>query len=153
MPNKERYGKQSPEQREAGRKSARAHAKRKYDRDPETNREQTRKWRLTHPEWQLWYGTKKRAKKLGLDFALEVSDIVIPERCPLLPEIVLQVRTGTAKGGAGPNSPSLDRIDPTKGYIRGNVWVISWRANKLKSDSTLEELERLTSNLRAKQGS
>lgn len=145
------YGELSPEKKETAREIARASAKRAYDRDPEANRKQTRKWRLTHPEWNLWYGAKRRAKKLGLVFDLQVSDIVIPKRCPLLPEIVLRVREGTAKGGAGPNSPTLDRIDSSKGYTKDNVWVISWRANKLKSDATLEELERLVSNLRAKQ--
>jgi hypothetical protein len=46
------------------------------------------------------------------------------------------------------NSPSLDRIDTSKGYVKGNVWVISWRANKLKSDATLAELESIVLALR-----
>jgi hypothetical protein len=35
---------------------------------------------------------------------------------------------------------SLDRIDSSKGYIKGNVWVISLRANRIKNDSTPQEL-------------
>jgi hypothetical protein len=46
-----------------------------------------------------------------------------------------------------PNSPSLDRIDNTKGYVPGNVWVISWRANDLKRNATLEELKLLVAAL------
>lgn len=42
------------------------------------------------------------------------------------------------------NSPSLDRIDPSKGYVRGNLAWISERANTMKHDGTLEELEKLT---------
>ena len=51
---------------------------------------------------------------------------------------------------ACPNSYSLDRIDSSKGYIPGNVWVISRRANAIKSDATLEELELLVKNLKEK---
>lgn len=37
------------------------------------------------------------------------------------------------------NSPSLDRVDPTKGYIPGNVRIISFRANCIKNNGTAEE--------------
>jgi hypothetical protein len=46
------------------------------------------------------------------------------------------------------NSYSLDRIDSNKGYVKGNVWVISRRANVIKNNATLEELELLTNNLK-----
>lgn len=47
-------------------------------------------------------------------------------------------------------SPSLDRIDSSLGYVEGNVWVISTRANRIKSDATLEELKLLVAALEAK---
>lgn len=43
-----------------------------------------------------------------------------------------------------PNSPSLDRIDPERGYVKGNVWIISHRANTIKNDATHEELKLVT---------
>ena len=50
------------------------------------------------------------------------------------------------------NSYSLDRIDSNKGYIKGNVWIISNRANTIKNNASLEELELLMSNLKKKLG-
>ena len=41
------------------------------------------------------------------------------------------------------DSPSLDRIFPESGYTKGNVRVISWRANWIKNNSTIEEIEKL----------
>lgn len=83
----------------------------------------------------LWYRAKTRANKSQLSFTLELKDIIIPKKCPYL-KIPLKI----GEGYATPNSPSLDRIDNFKGYIPGNVQVISWRANSLKQDATLQEL-------------
>jgi hypothetical protein len=93
----------------------------------------------------MWSRAKYRAKQKGLDFTIEQKDITIPDVCPLL-GIPLVCHRG--KGSQKGNSPSLDRIDPTKGYIKGNVWVISNRANTLKNDATLQELELLVENLK-----
>ena len=49
--------------------------------------------------------------------------------------------THSGSSGGRFNSPALDRIDNTKGYIRGNVWVISHRANQMKVDANIEELK------------
>jgi hypothetical protein len=38
------------------------------------------------------------------------------------------------------NSPSIDRFDNSKGYVKGNVWIISDRANRLKSNLSKEDL-------------
>ena len=79
---------------------------------------------------------KHRAKKKGLPFTIRLSDIVIPERCPVL-------GFPLERCGKRPreHSPSLDRIDNALGYVPGNVAVISQHANHLKSDATIEELE------------
>ena len=78
---------------------------------------------------------KHRAKKKGLAFDLTVDDIEIPSHCPVL---AIELALGHDK--PGDNSPSLDRIDPKKGYIRGNVHVVSYRANRLKADASFLEL-------------
>lgn len=56
---------------------------------------------------------------------------------------VLGIPLYTNRGKAGPNSPSIDRIDNKKGYILGNVQVISYRANMLKGDASIEEVRRV----------
>ena len=73
---------------------------------------------------------------------MELSDIVIPDVCP-----VLGIKLDCAAGLKADALPSLDRIDSSKGYIKGNVWVISWRANQLKRDSSLGELRMLVAAL------
>jgi len=87
---------------------------------------------------------KNRAKKQGLAFDLVESDIVIPAICP-----VFGRKFEKGKRGFNSNSPSVDRFDPVKGYVRGNVRVISWRANCLKRDATLEELRKVVAYMEA----
>lgn len=83
---------------------------------------------------------KERAKKAGVPFELTESDILIPSYCP-----VFGVKLERALGskGAGPNSPSLDRIIPSRGYVPGNIVVISFRANAAKGDLAADELVAL----------
>ena len=73
------------------------------------------------------------------------------DTCPIL-EIPIQWNIGKYRGQglakAGQcwqsnDSKSIDRIDSTKGYIKGNVLIVSWRANKLKGDATLEEMVKM----------
>ena len=88
---------------------------------------------------------QRRAKKRGLEFDITIDDIVIPDYCPLL-GMKLEVNTQ----GAQYNSPSLDRIDSSRGYTKDNIWVISHRANTVKNDASLEELINLVYNLKTK---
>jgi hypothetical protein len=100
---------------------------------------------LSHTiEYRLWKSSKTRAEKKGWDFDIELSDIKIPQICPLLK--ISLVRHSTRDRHY--NAPSLDRIDSTKGYTKDNVWVISHRANQIKNDASLEELEKITLNLK-----
>lgn len=126
--------------------------KKEYERglkkDPlflEKKRIYKREYNLKNPEAKLVWNSKNRAKKKGFDFNIDVSDIILPEFCPLI-GIPLYSKGGVIID----NSPSLDRIDSKKGYVKGNVWVISHKANTMKSDATLEELELLVNNLRKK---
>ncbi len=88
--------------------------------------------------YSLFWVAKSRAKKKGIEFSLSVEDIAVPDVCP-----VLGIPLYTNRGKAGPNSPSIDRIDNKKGYILGNVQVISYRANMLKGDASIEEVRRV----------
>ena len=91
---------------------------------------------------------KARAKAKGLDFNLTLDDILIPDVCPVL-GIRLEFAMGAGrKALAAGNSPSVDRFDNTKGYVKGNVRVISNRANILKGAATLDEMERIVAYMR-----
>jgi hypothetical protein len=81
-------------------------------------------------------GAKRRARKMNLPFDLKIDDIKIPDVCPAL-GIPIYPGDGTTHDG----SPSLDRIIPELGYIKGNVVVISHKANRIKSNGSLSDLE------------
>lgn len=98
--------------------------------------------------YKMFHRSKSRALAKGLEHTITIEDIKIPDKCPLL-GIELKDNTGNGKGNCK-DSPSLDRLDSSKGYTPDNVWVISNRANEIKSNATLEELELITANLRAK---
>jgi len=66
--------------------------------------------------YYMLFAASKRAKKKGLIFSLSEEDIIIPSTCPLLG---IPIMKGDKK--ISPNSPSLDRIDNTKGYIKDNI--------------------------------
>ena len=85
---------------------------------------------------------KARAKKKGIPFDITIEDFILPEKCPLL-EIPLTVGYGSSQE----NSYSLDKIIPDLGYVKGNVWVISNKANMIKNNASLEELQLLVNNL------
>lgn len=89
---------------------------------------------------------KSRAKQKNMEFNLSVSDITIPKYCPILG---IQLMYATGRGGDW-NSPSLDRIDNSKGYIKGNIQVISKRANIIKNDATVDEIEKVYLYLKSK---
>jgi hypothetical protein len=98
--------------------------------------EKRRIMRLLDREALLIHNAKSRAKKNGIEFDINISDIIIPEVCPYF-GIPLFVNQG--KCGPCDNSPTLDRIDSSKGYVKGNVEVISMRANTIKNSGTSEE--------------
>lgn len=89
------------------------------------------------PVIKMWRRAKARAKTRNLEFNIAVSDITIPQYCPVL-GIELKVHRG--RSGGESNSPALDRIDNSKGYIKGNIVVTSHLANMMKNSATNEEL-------------
>lgn len=87
----------------------------------------------------MYNTTKSRAKAKGVPFDIEITDIVIPDFCPVL-GIPLE-----SSGKITDNTPSIDKLVPTLGYVKGNINVISFKANRIKNDSTPEELEAVLS--------
>ena len=87
---------------------------------------------------------RKRAKKNNIPFNLTEdylksiypSDMI----CPVLG---FEMSVGLDENGWADTSPSLDRIIPEKGYVQGNVVVVSMRANTIKRDATSEELRKV----------
>ena len=78
---------------------------------------------------------QQRAKEKNIDFSLSVEDIASPPLCP-----VFGFELERNKGIPKYNSPSVDRIDPTKGYTKDNIQVISQLANSMKQNATKEQL-------------
>ena len=110
-----------------------------------------RKWRKDNPQKQRNYKAKQRienpakdmlrmlkcqAKRKGIPFNIEESDInPLPTLCP-----VLGIKLDYSAHSLQDNCPSVDKIVPTKGYTKGNIKVISLRANRIKHNATPEEL-------------
>lgn len=136
----------TPEMVEAAREAERLRKAAYRARYPEKARAQMRKAsrlrQRTVPDL-LWRAAKKRAKDARIPFSITRADVVVPDACPAL-GIPLE------RGGgyeARDNSPTIDRIIPSLGYVPGNVAVISFRANRIKSDATLAELRALVAFL------
>lgn len=90
------------------------------------------------PRLRMLVTAKHRAKKRGLSFNLTLADIgVMPLICP-----ALGIPLGSQHGRD--NRPEIDRLIPSKGYVRGNVAIISARANRIKNDGTLDDLTKIT---------
>jgi len=111
--------------RQANREKINACSRKNYYKNPVTN---------------LFINARSRSREKGIEFTITKEDIVIPKTCPLL---------GTPiKIGGGDWAPSLDRINGDLGYVPGNVMVVSFRANYIKSNATYQELEILAANLK-----
>jgi DNA-directed RNA polymerase subunit RPC12/RpoP len=89
------------------------------------------------PEVRMYRRAKSRAKERGHEFTLSKEDVVIPTHCPVF-GMPLVVHSGRSGGKA--DSPALDRIDNSRGYVKGNVQVLSHKANVMKADASREEL-------------
>ena len=88
---------------------------------------------------------RKRARDRGLPFNLETSDLIFPEKCP-----VLGIKLMNNRGKAKDNSPSVDRIIPSSGYTKGNICIISHRANLLKNSASVAEMEAILTYMKSR---
>lgn len=100
--------------------------------------------RLQNPSASWFNSVKSRSAQNGTEFSLERSDFVYPPYCPVLGIPMEQQLAKSGKRGRGSdNSPSLDRIDNKLGYTPENTVIVSYRANRIKSDASIEELRRV----------
>jgi hypothetical protein len=79
---------------------------------------------------------KARAKKQGIPFNITEDDIRIPSVCPALG---IPLVNFTSRGPTD-SSATIDRVDPTKGYVRGNIAVISSLANRIKNNANATDI-------------
>lgn len=109
------------------------------------NRDATNGKRRRDPIRNLVATARARAKKSGLEFSITEADLTIPEFCPVL-GTKLTYGLGWGQGQSltvRDTRASLDRIDNSKGYVPGNIIVVSYRANRIKSDATTTELLKI----------
>lgn len=123
-------------------------AKRKEERrnNPELRAyevEKIRGYRQKNPEKYMFQTVRNRAKDLGVPFNITVEDIKIPEFCPILGVKL----TPNCLGKKNLYVASLDRIIPELGYVKGNVAVISKKANMMKHNASLEEIQLFAKNI------
>lgn len=86
---------------------------------------------------------KSRAKKEGIPFSITEDDLVKVSHCPVLGLEIVYNEPGDSNGRPRPEAASLDRFIPELGYVPGNVYIISWRANELKKNGNLEEFKAI----------
>lgn len=86
----------------------------------------------------LFNAAKKRAKDSNLDFNLDLDDILLPKYCPVLG---IELKFNNIQ--ACDNSYSIDRIDSSKGYIKNNIQIISFKANTIKNNASFADIEKL----------
>lgn len=95
-----------------------------------------REWDHNNPVKAMLQRARRRAKDFGLLFSLKEEDVVIPSLCPVLGIKLM-------RGDAADCAPSLDRINNELGYVPGNVVVVSFRANRIKGNATIDELQKV----------
>lgn len=108
-------------------------------------RERQRIKRQMYPEKYILSNAKNRARREGFPCTIVLEDIVVPDICPIL-GIPLAFNFGGKS--ISDNSPSLDKIVPELGYVPGNIRIISHRANRLKSNLTIDEILKLAAYIR-----
>ena len=119
---------------ECSRKYSKEKAKKYYRAKP------PKKGTYNTIENTLLISAKNRAIKKGIEFSIDYKDVVIPDRCPVLGIKINRFLEDTSQSNKSrASSPSLDRLDNSKGYVKGNVAVMSYRANVLKGQGTSKQ--------------
>lgn len=98
--------------------------------------------RVERPDRHIFFRLRVKCKRENIPFDLNMEDIIIPNLCPLL-NIPLNIH----ENGSSFDTPSVDRIDPSKGYVKGNVWIISSLANRMKQNANKDQLITFAKNI------
>lgn len=121
-----------------------------YKRNIMKRKKQDQEYYKNNIARQMFNSSRRRARIKDIPHNITIEDIqkeidnIKNEKdeyiCPVL-NIEICINTGTKRKYN--DSMSLDRINNSKGYIKGNICVISWRANKLKCDASIEEIKNM----------
>ena len=98
-----------------------------------------------NPIPQLISGFRNRAKKQNVPFNLTVDDMkdLIKNAADICPALGVKMEIAKLYANDSNYSPSFDRIDPKKGYTKNNIVIVSNRANRIKSDATVDEIRKV----------
>ena len=110
----------------------------KYCREKKKEHYSTEKRRESYKKnihQEMFYSAKTRANNKKISFTISKEDVIIPDKCPVF-GITLDSRDRL-------HAPTLDRIINDLGYVKGNIKVISAKANRLKNNGTIEEFEKI----------
>lgn len=123
-------------------------------RMPASVREHSRRyhkaWRELNPLRSWLHGAKSRATLKGLEFDISLDDLKpLPKKCPVL-GLKLDYSLQKGRGMSTPEKATLDRINNKKGYVKGNVRVISAKANRIKSNMSRREASAVFQYLEGK---
>ena len=87
--------------------------------------------------------SKYCAKRRNIEFSIKYTDFELPEVCPILG---IKLEYGAGHDGNAPQHATLDRIDNTKGYVPGNVMIVSRLANAMKNEASFNQLQTFITN-------
>jgi hypothetical protein len=105
-------------------------------------------WEKRNPQHTMLQRSKSGAKSRGLEFTITMDDLTWPTHCPILGIELCYDRD--KKKPHRDDYPTFDRWDNSKGYVPGNVFVISWLANRMKWHATVEQLEAILRYMKEK---
>lgn len=132
--NRKRINEYARQYREQNPDLVRAQARERYERQKANNIRSL-----------ILASARARAKQKGIDFDIEEADVIWNTHCP-----ILGIKLSFRQRGKRESAASLDRVDCKYGYVKGNVQIISNRANRIKSDATVEELERIVAYMKGR---
>lgn len=88
----------------------------------------------------IFYAAKKNGVPVEFDSVAQLASYITtirPDKCPVFNQPFVERGAGFSNW-----SPSIDKRDPSKGYVKGNIQVISMLANCMKRNATPEQLKQ-----------